>query len=81
MHYKQLADVTRYLKKDEGGVRSMCKIMEEVREEGRLEAKIQTKYEVAAIMLSKGTYSLDEIAEISQLPLDEIIILSQQQDA
>ena len=29
MHYKELADKVRYFKKDEKGVASMCKVMED----------------------------------------------------
>ena len=85
MHYKELADVTRYLKKDEGGVRSMCKIMEEAiqeaRLEARLEAQIQAKYEFALTLIKMGVLSREKIAEATGLPLEEIELLSQQQGA
>ena len=81
MHYKQLADVTRYLKKDEGGVRSMCKIMEEAIEEAIEETKARDKYETACLMISKGTFSIYEIAEISRLSIEEVKLLLQQSNA
>lgn len=40
MYYFQLAEKTKYFKEDEKGVRSMCKIMEELKEEGKAEGEI-----------------------------------------
>ena len=49
MNYSVLADRVRYFKEDEKGVSTMCKAMEDMRneahEEGRLEGKIEGKIE------------------------------------
>lgn len=42
MYYAELADRSRYFKKDEHGVMKMCEIMEELREETRVEEKKAT---------------------------------------
>lgn len=46
----------------------MCRIMEELRDEGLREGL----QEVARRLLSTGKYALDEIASISGLSLDEV---------
>lgn len=54
----------------------MCKIVEElvdeIRDELIEEGANKKSIAIARKMLAKGTYSPEEIAEISELPLDEI---------
>ena len=64
MNFKLLADRTRYLKENPKGVSEMCKVIEDMRKEERVE--------VALRMLEAGKYVLDEIANISGLPLNEV---------
>ena len=64
MNFKLLADRTRYLKENPKGVSEMCKVIEDMRKEERVE--------VALRMLEAGKYVLDEIANISGLPLNEL---------
>lgn len=73
MNFKLLADRTRYLKENPKGVNEMCKVIEDMRREERIE--------VALRMLEAGKYALDEIANISDLPLDEIKKLQTGQSA
>lgn len=73
MNFKLLADRTRYLKENPKGVNEMCKVIEDMRREERIE--------VALRMLEAGKYALDEIANISDLPLDEIKKLKTGQSA
>ena len=40
MHFKQLADKVRYFKEDEKGGASMCKVMEDMREETKIESAV-----------------------------------------
>ena len=68
MHYDALADRVRHFKEEKAGVDAMCKIMEDALKREREEAM----EEVALTMLRAGKYALDEIANISRLPLDEI---------
>lgn len=72
MNFKLLADRTRYLKENPKGVSEMCKVIEDMRREERVE--------VALRMLEAGKYVLDEIANISDLPLDEVKKLQAEQN-
>lgn len=64
MNFDLMADRTRYLKENPKGVNEMCQIMEDMRTE--------SLKEVALRMLTAGKYALEEIANISGLPLDEV---------
>lgn len=54
MHYKILADRTRYFKEDEKGVAAMCKIMEELIDSDKRESALR--------LLKLGKLSNEEIA-------------------
>lgn len=73
MNFELMADRTRYLKENPKGVSEMCKVIEDMRKEERVE--------VALRMLEAGKYVLDEIANISGLPLDEVKELKKGQSA
>ena len=75
MHYKQLADKVRYFKEDEKGV-SMCKVMEDMRNE----TAWQTKVESVLRWIAKGL-SFEDIAEGEGLTLDQVKGIVQQQNA
>jgi hypothetical protein len=68
MYYKILANRVRYFKSDEKGVKIMCRMLEEMRDETALE----TTREFALRLLIRGKDTLEEIAEITKLPLTEI---------
>lgn len=80
MNFELMAARTRYLKENPKGVQEMCKVMEDMRKEsleegkeiGRREGKIEGAFDIARKMLSAGKYALDEIAECVDLSLDEI---------
>ena len=80
MHFELLAARTRYLKENPKGVQEMCKVMEDMRKEsleegkeiGRREGKMEGAFDIARKMLRAGKYALDEIAECVDLSLDEI---------
>ena len=61
------------VKENPKGVSEMCKVIEDMRKEERIE--------VALRMLEAGKYVLDEIANISGLPLDEVKKLQAGQSA
>lgn len=63
MKYDVLADRARYFKEHEEGVATMCKMMENMRNEVKLEAK----REFARRMLIDGILSIEKIAEYSGL--------------
>ena len=75
MHYKTLADRVRYLKEDQEGVTAMCKAMEEMRKEAAAKAaakaRIESKIE-DAIEMMKDHFSIDRIAKITKLSVEQI---------
>ena len=68
MHYEPLAQKVRYFKENEGGRETMCKIVEDLREEAREEARNQ----IAIRLLQGGKLSVEEIASAAELPLREV---------
>lgn len=75
-----LAEEVRYLKETEGGQKQMCRLLEEMREEAAAEARAEGKEEGkvsdAIKMLTKG-YPVEEIMEITDLPLEDVQKLAQ----
>ena len=77
MHYDVLADRVRFFKENEKGVSAMCKVFEELRQEGMQEGMqkgMQRGEERRSIqlvhdMLAAGKYALEAL---SGLPLSEI---------
>ena len=76
MNYKTLADRVRFFKESKEGVTIMCKAIEDMRRqerrEGFEEGKGEKMREVALRMLRTGRYALDEISDMSGLPLNEV---------
>ena len=68
MYYKELSDKVRHYKESEEGVKTMCDIWEEVKNEGKLEASIET----AKTMLRLSKLSLEEIAVCSGLSIEKV---------
>lgn len=74
MNYKELADRTRYFKEDEEGRGVMCRAIEKMREEERLEEKRETVLR----MLEDDELSLEKIAQYSGLSLEEVTKLAKE---
>ena len=68
MNYKLLADRVRYFKEDEKGVATMCRAMEEMRNEAERAKAIKD----AKGMLLSGKLTYEEIAKIAELTIDEV---------
>jgi len=68
MILSEFKSISKYFKETQEGVTTMCKAFEELRDEGRRDNAI----DVAKRMLEKGKYTIEEIIEISGLPLDQI---------
>ena len=68
MYYDRLKEQVRYFKEDERGIRSMCEIWDEVRQEGREEEKIQ----FITNLWNEGYQDLEMIQKASGLPLTKI---------
>ena len=84
MNYESLAKKAIFYKKDEKGVGSMCKMLEDMRneaareaaEEAAQEAALSTARETALRMIKGGKLPLETIAEYANLPLEEIEALA-----
>lgn len=77
MHYDLLADQTRYYKESEEGEKEMCRIMEELIENERME----DRKESALILLKMGKFSNVDIAEGLQLSIDVVNELEKELEA
>ena len=75
--YEVLAERVRYFKEDEEGVAAMCKAMEDMRNEAALEKAKKT----ALNMLMLGKLSYEEIAQCTELSLDEVKALDEKKEA
>ena len=73
MNYKILADRVRYFKEDEKGVATMCKAMEDMRNETIHENAVQ----IAKRMLKSGKLSYEEVAEFAELDVEEVKALGE----
>jgi hypothetical protein len=74
MNYEALAKKARYFKQDEKGVATMCKIMEDMRNETAL----NNSKEIAIRMIEAGKNSLEDIADFTKLPLETVKELESQ---
>lgn len=77
MNYEALAKKARYFKQDEKGVATMCKIMEDMRNEAAREAaqkaELKNARETAKRLIKKGKMTLEDIAEcVPLLSFDEL---------
>ena len=83
MNYKVLADRVRYYKESKEGVDKMCRAVENLVEKygkqyeeiGETRGTAKEKKATALRMLNSRKYSLNEIADISELSIEEIKIL------
>lgn len=81
MFSELLAAEVRYLKEDERGRTSMCKLLEEMRDEAAEKATYAKAIETARSMLADGFLTYEKIAQYSGLSLDEIKELAGQRSA
>ena len=71
MYFPELADKVKYFKETEGGNETMCKMMEDMRNEVAVEAAAKKAEEVVIKML-KRKLDINEIVECSGLSLEEV---------
>lgn len=81
MHYALLADRTKYLKENPKGVSEMCKVIEEMRREEREEGLKEGLKTAALRMIADGTLTLEKIAAILGMPLEEVKKLRPEREA
>ena len=72
--YRTLAERVRYFKEDEKGVAAMCKAMEDMRDE----AKLEERKEIACSLLADGELSYEKIAKHTGFTVEEIQKLAAQ---
>ncbi len=72
MYYNVLADRVRFFKESKEGVAIMCKAMEDMRNQAALEAALERAKGIVYRMLAAGKYSLEEIADMTELSLEEV---------
>ena len=76
MYYDTLRGRVRHFKEDERGIRSMCEIWDEVRQEGieigEERGKTEEKIQMTINLWKKGIHDLDLIQEVFGLPLTKI---------
>lgn len=72
MNYRELAEKVRYFKEDEKGIDTMCKVMEDMRNETAKKAAEQEKFNIAQSLIKMGKLSMEEIAASVQLSLEKV---------
>ena len=77
MHYQILADRVRYFKEDKEGVATMCKIMEDMKNEAARKAEREKAIKSARAILALGKLSYEEIADSLELTVDEVKALDE----
>lgn len=77
MNYEVLAERVSYFKNETGGVDTMCQISEEIRRDAAEEAKRESAMEIALKMLKESTLSVEKIAQITSLTIDEVKALAE----
>ena len=72
MHYNELREAVAAYKNSETGERKMSSVWKEVEDEGIVKGIVKGKSEVARNLLLKSKMSKEEIAEVTNLSLDEV---------
>ena len=80
MHFGALANKARYYKHDEKGVGTMCKMLEDMRNEAAKEAAWQTKVEVVLSFLGMGL-SFEQVAQGAGLTVEQVKEIAGQRSA
>lgn len=70
MYYPVLATKVRYYKEDEKGVGTMCKALEDMRNEAVEKATQQIQIANAKVMLADGILTVEQAAKYFNLPID-----------
>lgn len=62
----------RYYKETPEGVSYMCKAIEEMRNQAQAEREYQTQIKIALNLISLGTVSIEDIAKVTNLSLEDV---------
>lgn len=77
MYYQILADRVCYFKEDMEGVATMCKAMEDMRNEAAREVDKARTVKIARRMLNSGKYTCGDIADALEISIDEVKTLTE----
>lgn len=77
MNFSVLADRVRFFKETEGGREQMCRVMEEMRDDAVHDRNV----ELAEKLIRRGKDSLEEIAELTELSLEEVEEIARKKSA
>ncbi len=80
MNYSALSELSGYYKNGEG-VPNMCKLVEDLVREERVEERRNGQIRTALKMLSNSKYTLEDISELTELSIEEIKELSKRHSA
>ena len=72
MHYKVLYERAKHFKETKEGVATMCKMMEDMRNETAQETALAERIEFASKLLRSEDLSYEKIAEYSKLSLEKV---------
>lgn len=89
MYYSVLSEKVRYFKSNEKGVATMCKSMEDMRNEaerigmakGMEKGRKDQTIRFAISMLEDGSYSYEQIAKITKLSMEDVKALDEKRSA
>lgn len=80
MYYSELAERTGYFKDEEKGGNVMSGVLDEIREEGRLDGQLESRQTIIFRMLDLGKLKLEDIAEYTGLTLEEVKAFARQEN-
>ena len=76
MNYSQLAKKVRYFKEDEKGVATMCKVLEDMRNE-----TIKREREETALRMLADGMAVEQVAKYAKLPVEKVQELAREKSA
>ncbi len=77
MHYGEIAERVRFHKQEDEGGRTMCRIFEEYGDERAAEARAERNAELVEKLLCDGSFSTEKIADITDVPLEQVERIAQ----
>ena len=77
MHFIELAERVRYFKSDSEGVKAMCKIMEDMRNESEARGRAEGRMDLLADLVVSGLRKQKSLADIADsLDISEEMVIS-----
>lgn len=78
MHYAEIAERVRFHKQEDGEVSIVCRAFEEYGKEKAAEARKIERQAMAKKLIQNGSMTTEEIADIANLPLEQVQKLAEQ---